>query len=946
MKILRTSWTLGKWSAGCVRDLLLCALWLALAGLLALQIALIAAHRLPMPDWMLRQIESRLDKVGLHAQIGTATIDPAGRVVLDNLQLSPAATGGPLIAVDTLILRLSPWALLAGRVEARHVSASGVNFLLPALFSPTGRTEPVISGVSLAFKPDRDKLTLDQLTGRLANLTFSCHGTLAFPPGFPSDTQTPAQRNANVALAVKKYIGLCRQLVEKEPELQALGSPHLELRLTPIPGAWANVAITLTSKNASIDLTRFGPEAGQLQIDDLRASTALPLATTAPRTLQLRVGCAQIRSTTGSEARALLCDFTAELSSDLTQIEPRSLVATAESVRVHGVAFENTSARITPNTPPNLHADIVTQAIGTDWHVSADADPTRGLGSLSLEGALTPYLVELVEGKFGRPPGSLLKLSSPAPLSLSVEFVEGWKPVKTRGVISTGPAVAGSVPINAFQGNFSYIDNELNVTDIILHQGENVARGIYRMNTQSLVFRFLLTGQLRPIDIGGWFSDWWPGFWNHFDFAPAEPVADVTVDGQWGLPYLTNVFAGVDVDRLAIQGVRFDHVRAVMFIRPEFYDALELKVKKTDRSAQGTFTRTVDLTRDDDALRAMDFDLTSNLDLTETAKIFGPEGTDTIEPFTFAEPPSLHLAGHIDGPASSQGSHRTVQLGLQSRGAFALYDFPLNDLSFHGTIRDADIDLNDIQVSFARGQAQGRAYLSGPDAERRLSFDFAIEGANIGETIATLEQFFAKQSGEPPSPTSRFQQQLSDGRLNLQLAAQGLYRDPLSFRGQGAFELSGEQLARINLFGALSKELSKSPLFSFTAIQLKSAHANFSLDRQLVDFPDLKIIGTTASVETKGTFLLDKKLMDFSAKVYPFGHGKTLLANAVGFVLVPISNALELKLSGTLDQPNWRFAYGPTNLLYNLTGTNPNETDPNQPSEDTKKKLSPIYLRH
>ena len=832
---------------------------------------------------------------------------------------------------------------MAGRVEVRYVSATGVNFLLPALFSPAGRTEPVISDVCLAFKPDTEKLTLDQFTGHFGDLTFSCHGTMELPQGFSDAVSPPAQQKTDIALAVKKYISLCQQLAEKEPELQALGSPHLELKLTPNPQTLADAALTLTSKSASLDLTPWSPEAGRLQIDDLRASTTLPLVATAPHTLEMRVDCAQIHSTTGNEIHALACALTAELSPDFTQIKPQRLVATAESVLAQGVTFENTWTCLTPNTLPSLHADLITRGIGTDWHACADADPKLGQGTLALEGALTPFIVQLVEGKFGRPPGSLLKLSEPAPLNLTIDFGEGWKPVKTQGFVSTGPAVAGSVPINAFQGNFSFIDNELNVTDIVLRQKENLARGIYRMNTKNLVFRFLLTGQLRPIDIGGWFSDWWPDFWNHFDFASAVPVADVTVDGQWGLPHLTNVFAGVDVDRPVLQEVGFDHVRTVMFIRPEFYDALELKVAKVGRSAHGTFTRTVDLSRDDDALRTMNFDLTSNLDLTETAKIFGQEGNEIVQPFAFAEPPALHLAGQIDGPASRRGPHRTIQLSLRSSGAFALYDFPLNDLSFRGTIRDADIDLNDVQVSFAHGQAQGRAYLSGTDAKRRLSFDFAIEEANIGETIVTLEQFFAKQRGEPPPPSSKFQKELSDGHLNLQLAAQGLYSDPLSFQGQGAFELSGEQLARINLLGSLSQILSKSSLFSFTAIQLKSAHANFALDRQLVDFPDLKITGTTASIETKGTFLLDKKLMDFEAKVYPFGHGKTFLASAVGFVLVPISNALELKLSGTLDQPNWRFAYGPTNLIYNLTGTNPNEADQNQPPEETQKKLSPVH---
>jgi len=945
MKYMRASWAVGKWCAGCVRDLLLCALWLLLAGLMALQVYLLTVRELPMPAWMLRQIESRLAIAGLHAQIATAKLDLAGRVVLGNLQLSQTASSDPFVTVEALNLQLSPLALLHGEVEARYVRGNGVDFLLPAMLSPSGRNEPVISGVCLAFKPESGKLTLDQLTGHIANLTFSCHGTLEFPLNLQTDHAKTAGPASALSRVLREYTAFCQELAKLEPELQSLESPHLDLVFTPASAGSACVAVSLVSTKADFDLSRLKPGAGRVQISGLRASTVLPLAVKKTQAVLLRFSCTQVHGTTNYEAQSLVCDLTGDLAPNFTKIEPTNLIATAESVLVNGFPLENPLIHLKPGTSPFFHAELATSTFGADWQINALADPGAGRGTLTVAGAITPEIVQLVEKRLGLPPGSVLKLSAPAPLSLAAEFDEGWKPRSAHGHVSTGPAVAGSVPITAFQGDFTYGHDELNVTDIRLQQGENLARGSYWMNIKDNDFSFLLTGRLRPIGISGWFDDWWPNFWGNFDFAASIPVADVAVVGQWGKPYLTTVFVHADVARTGVRSIPFDTVRTTMFIRPNFYDALELKVTQGDRSAQGTFTRAVDLSRDEDALRSMDFDVTSNLDLTETAKIFGQEGIETVQPFTFANPPSLELLGHVDGPASARGSHRLVHIGLKSSGAFSLFEFPLENLSFHGIVRDHDIDLNDVQVSFAGGQALGRAYLSGPEAERRLSFDCAIEGANIGDTIDTLEQFFAKQRGEPPSPNSKFQQQISDGRLNLQLAAQGLYSDPLSFNGHGSFELGGAQLARINLLGLLSQLLSKSPLFSFTALQLNNARSSFSLDHQRVDFPDFKITGNSAAIEAKGSFMLDKKLMDFSAKVYPFEQGKTLLASAAGFVLVPFSNALELKLSGTLDQPNWRFAYGPTNILYNITGTKPPEPDPNQPEPDKTRKLPPIYLQ-
>jgi len=57
----------------------------------------------------------------------------------------------------------------------------------------------------------------------------------------------------------------------------------------------------------------------------------------------------------------------------------------------------------------------------------------------------------------------------------------------------------------------------------------------------------------------------------------------------------------------------------------------------------------------------MDFDVTSNLDLVETANMFGQAGSETVNPFTFASPPSLHLTGHIDGGASAKDRTATCR---------------------------------------------------------------------------------------------------------------------------------------------------------------------------------------------------------------------------------------------------------------------------------------------
>lgn len=949
MKFLRASWYFSKWCAECLRDSLLGALWLCLVGLLVVQIGLLTSRHLPMPSWILRQIETRINSTGLNVQIDQANIDLAGRVSIKNLQITPHSLDSPLIKIEEVYVRLDPLALLTRHVDARYIRASGVNLLLPAMLSPTGRTEAVLSNIRLAFKPDQDTIALEQLSGEVANLTFSARGSIAVPKELTRGSSSKEITAETMARAIKTYVDLARRLSETTPELAALENPHLDLVFAADKRGNPTLSLSLICRKASLDLARFRPNSGQLQLTKLKLSTAISLSNPTTQVLSFQGTCAEATTTKGHQLLGANFTLKAEPPRATEPFKLIELIVKTDSTVIGTLAgfdFKNSLIRLTPGKDSNLSSEFTTEAIGTSWQVEVKANPTRGEAQLKLAGAITPFIIHKLETKMRMKADTLLQMKAPAPISLTADFAQDWKLQNALGRISFGPVVGYSVPFTQGTASFRFDGTELSVTDIAASQGDHAAVGSYWMNIKTLDFRFLLGGHLRPMGIAGFFGHWWTNFFNLLDFTPIAPAASVDIGGRWTFPYTTTVFVNADAPSATINQVRFDRVRTTMFIRPNFYDALEFIVDQGEHSARGTFSRAVDIYRHSDDLRSIDFNLTSTLDLAETAKIFGTAGSEIVEPFTFANPPALQLNGRVDGPASERGPHRSIQMAVKSTGGFALYGFPLRDLSFNGTIKDDAIDLKDIQVSFAHGVARGSALLRGPDAERKLGFDISLQGAYLGEALNTFAQFSAIQKGEPPTISNRAQQ-LADIRLNLQLAANGLYRDPMSFQGKGAAELSGAQLAKINLLGSLSEELSKTAVFRFTSIQLNQARSNLVLDRQKLSLPDLKITGNSVMIEADGTYLLDKNTVDFAAKVYPFGGGKTFLSSAVGFVLVPLSNALELKLSGSLTQPNWRFAYGPRNFLYNITGTNPNDAAaiPEQAPTDITRRLPPPYLR-
>ena len=153
-------------------------------------------------------------------------------------------------------------------------------------------------------------------------------------------------------------------------------------------------------------------------------------------------------------------------------------------------------------------------------------------------------------------------------------------------------------------------------------------------------------------------------------------------------------------------------------------------------------------------------------------------------------------------------------------------------------------------------------------------------------------------------------------RLNLSASAEGDYADPFSFRGDGNATLQGPELGEVPVLGLLSE------LFTFTSLRFTEARANLRIDGPRLLFPQVELRGANSAIDASGEFALDRREMLFNAKVFPFQESGNVLKSVVGAVLTPLSNALEVRLSGTLERPRWEFVMGPRNFLRTLAGEN------------------------
>lgn len=883
-------------------------LWLALALALILQLGIAFSHEVAVPKFLIRSFEQRLAASGLTPQFGRATFDPGGGILLENLALSLPAYAEPVARARAVRLELDPWLLLAGRLEARRIHATGVELFVPAMLAPSGRSEVMLGELDLVLGLQPDLLAVEQFAARIAGVTVTARGAVQLPHRtVPAGSPLPLLESLT-----DHFPSFCRQSIQAAERLQQLADPALHITLAPSPRRGAIATVTLLARRLEL------PEFHALVAERLVATARLPLLGAAPAGALVTLSAEDLR-VRDVVAQRLHARIHGNLTTAPLAFAPHEADALLARLSSRGFSLDSVFAHLTTDALPQLHAHVVAALAGGAIALDGASDVAARSAAFRATGTLSPTLLEPIGALLRRDVRRFIGFGAPVEFDLAARFAPGGKFVHAAGHVAARQIDAYGVPMDSVHGEIAFDGRRFVARHARATLGANFARGTFEQDLLTRDFRFLLDGRLRPLAIGGWFRDWWPNFFHHFEFPAAPPDASVDVAGRWRSPHETTVFVFAESSDAIVRGAPLDYARTRIFTRPNFIDGLELFGTRSGGEVAGTFTRHIDLASRQ--WREMDIALTSSVDLETGAKLLGPDLGPHLAPFTFETPPRIRATTHLEGPASPDGPHQTLQISGESTGAFTFYGFPASNLSFEAESRDDDLTLPRVQATVAEGVLAGKARLWGRESDRHLGFDATLEGASLGRAIVALSDFNAHRRGTPPAPATAAAEKFITGknqvRLDLALSAAGLAADPYSFRGNGHLALEGAELGEVRLLGLLSA------LFDFTALRFTSARGNFVLDRHHVMFPTFNVTGENSAIHAHGDYWLDRHALDFNARVYPFLESKSLLQSVVGAVLTPLSTMLEVKLTGPLDDPSWAFVIGPTNFFRSLS---PSET--------------------
>jgi hypothetical protein len=430
-------------------------------------------------------------------------------------------------------------------------------------------------------------------------------------------------------------------------------------------------------------------------------------------------------------------------------------------------------------------------------------------------------------------------------------------------------------------------------------------------------YRILVEGALRPPVIGPWFPgpSWWHEFFRNFEFPGAPPAAKADVRGSWISGHKAVVFVAVDSRGPVVRGVPFDRVRTRLYIKPGTDDGLYFRGDSGPKSISGSFLRRFDI--GSGAWQSVDFDVASTFDLPPIARIMGSKEGSFLDAFGFERPPTVRVTGHVDGPGSEQGAHETLHIKAATDGAFRFHDFPFTRVAFVSDVQDDDIRVSPIEAGFAGGTVAGWGRLRGRGAAQRVEFKGSLKGASLGQAIGLVEGFTAMRAHVPPPPLTKFVKEKSSVRLDVEAAGEGPGDDFLGYHGGGKASLEGAELGELRMLGLFSD------LLPFGSLRFTSARADFKIDGRHLDFSDVSVTGANSAIRADGSYELDTHALDFKARFFPFQKSKTLPQVLIGSVLAPLSEFLEVRLGGSVENPSWAFERGPTNFIRSLATPEP-----------------------
>ena len=280
------------------------------------------------------------------------------------------------------------------------------------------------------------------------------------------------------------------------------------------------------------------------------------------------------------------------------------------------------------------------------------------------------------------------------------------------------------------------------------------------------------------------------------------------------------------------------------------------------------------------------------------ARAIGPQPARTLEPFRFAQPPTVRVSGYAPLHGSSDAD---LTFNVVRGSEFQWWKFKVPQIAGKARWLGETLTLTNVQAAFYGGTAAGFAH-----------FDFTPErGTDFGFTLGLTNVSLPRLRSDLSPHTNRL-----EGALGGWLAiARANSDDPRSWTGTGRARLRDGFLWEIPIFGVLSKPLD-TIMPGVGNSRFSEASARFGITNGVIAWDKLEMRAPTMRLQYDGTVDFEGHV-DMRVEAEPL-RDAPLFGRILSYALWPVTKLFQYRITGTLEKPKSEPVYVPKLLLLPL----------------------------
>jgi hypothetical protein len=476
--------------------------------------------------------------------------------------------------------------------------------------------------------------------------------------------------------------------------------------------------------------------------------------------------------------------------------------------------------------------------------------------------------------------------------------------------VSGERAAYRGVPFDSARLKLGVGDSTLRLRDMRLERPEGRADLEYTLGMLSREFHWQLDCRLNPGKVAPAIDDEVVRILSLFDFTNAAHVRG-DAWGSFRPPRRTELALAIDATDFHFRGESCDLLSGTLLLTNRIVTATNALVRHGNETAR--------VERLDYAVDSRELRLTNGftrMDPMRVARMIGPEVESVLAPYTFRQPPEIHLGGFLPTDGNTTGADMRFDV---VGGPLQFWRFNFSDANGRVRWLGTNVTISDFDGGFYSGRLKGDLKVRmSPESPPNLAFDATVTNASLRTLV---QDVFAI--------TNHLEGVLS-GHV---VVTNGLPNALDTWFGNGSASLRNGLLWDLPVFGIISRALNVlSPGLGNNVAT--AAEGTFTLDAGVLHTQDTGIESKSVRLVFNGACSLTGEL---DARVVAEVMRRTpIVGPFVSAILSPFAKVFELRLSGRLSDPNVDLAHvpfltTPVGLFKSLF--QPGPTNPLPPSE-------------